>query len=255
MYCKIELIPKYPIENGDVEYIEILLWRFLCSLERNGQILKDYTPANGKNYSLYVTFPKNDSFDEKYDSVYVKRDREKINELFDIEITELGENLKSKSYCQCKSRTAIEMQTYDFDIDSVFTCCDCGKPIVLYELPFFENEDSYMHIQDWQENYAAMHMLWVQGFCDRYTGNQLVKYDSLLNKQGIAIAEYMSKQLGCKVYYNMFDDLSKKIKRVNVCGDSVRVCPKCGNPMKHTEFSKDYKRDICDKCNLSSDRD
>ena len=109
----------------------------------------------------------------------------------------------------------MEMQTFRFDIDSVFTCCDCGKPVVLYELPYLENREDHNDIQLWQDNYAAMDMLWLNCLCDRYTGNQRVKLDSALNKQGIEIAEYMSKQLGYPVYYHLECDYGKSIKAKN----------------------------------------
>ena len=81
MFCKIELFPKKEINNDD-EVVE-LLWTFLNSLKHNGQILKEYNVVEGENYTLYVTLPKEDSFEEKYDNIYVKRDRAKIKELFD----------------------------------------------------------------------------------------------------------------------------------------------------------------------------
>ncbi len=138
MFCKIELLPKQDIDKKEAEE---LIWVFLCSLERNGQILKDYKLVKCENYIMYVTLPHPDAFDEVHDGIYVRRDRKQINEIFECIVTPLGENIESQSYCKCKKRTAIEMQTYHRDIDSVFTCCSCGNPIALYELPFpAENE-------------------------------------------------------------------------------------------------------------------
>ena len=251
MFCKIELLPKQVIAKEDVEE---LIWTFLCSLERNGQILKDYKLTKDKNYIMYVTFPKPDSFDEKYDGVYVKRDRKKINEIYSCIVTPLGKNIESQQYCECKKRTAIEMQTFSRDIDSVFTCCDCGKPIVYYELPFpFENQDDYYWVQIWQENFSSMDMLWMNCHCDRYTGNQRVKFDSALNSQGIEIAEYMSKQLNCPVYYHLECDYGKSVKVEKLDDKQIHICPKCGKIMKRVKFSEDYERDICETCNLSYD--
>ena len=251
MFCKIELQPKQAINNADVEK---LIWEFLCSLERNGQILKDYKVAKTESYSLYVTFPKLDSFDEKYDGIYVKQNREKIKDYFDYTITPLGENLESQQYCCCNKRSAIEMQTFRVDIDSVFTCCDCGKPIALYELPYPKDREDYCDIQLWQDNYAAMDMLWLNCLCDRYTGNQRVKFDSALNKQGIEIAQYMSEQLGYPVYYHLECDYGKSIKTEKVGNQQIHVCPKCGKLMKRVKFTEeDYECDICENCNLSYD--
>jgi len=251
MFCKIELLPKQRISK---EVEEELIWTFLCSLERNGQILKDYKLTKDKNYTIYATLPKPDSFDEKHDGVYVKRDRKKIKEIYSYIVTHLGENIESSRYCGCNKRTAIEMQTYYSDQDSVFTCCDCGMPVVYYELPFpTENQEDYCWVQNWQENYSAMDMLWMNCLSDRYTGNQRVKFDSALNKQGIEIAEYISKQLGYPVYYHLECDYGKSPKSEKVGGQQIHICPKCGNLMKRISFSEDYKRDVCNVCNLSYD--
>lgn len=250
-YKTIELSPKKP----SVSYNEIkdLIWHFLYSLESNGQILKNYKVIQNSNFALYVTTPKEDSLNENYDSIYVKNDREKISEYFNTKVKECGIDLESQEYCICKKRSAMEMQTFNFDIDSVFTCCDCGKPIALYELPHPENQEDYNDIQLWQDNFAAMDMLWLNGLCDRYTGNQRVKLNSSLNKQGIEIAEHMSRQLGYPVYYHLECDCGKSIKAEKVGDQQIHICPKCSNLMKRVRFSKDHKRDVCKVCKLSYD--
>ena len=252
MYYKIiELSPKTP----SISYDETkdIIWHFLCALESNGQILKNYKVIQNINFMLYVTTPKKDSLSERHDSVYVKNDREKIGEYFNIQIKNCGIDLESQEYCTCKTRSAMEMQTFRFDIDSVFTCCDCGKPVVLYELPYLENREDHNDIQLWQDNYAAMDMLWLNCLCDRYTGNQRVKLDSALNKQGIEIAEYMSKQLSYPVYYHLECDYGKSIKEEKVGDQQIHICPKCGKLMKRVRFSEDHERDICEECKLSYD--
>ena len=250
MFCKIELIPKESINEDTKE----LIWEFLCSLERNGQILKDYKLIQCENYILYVTLPKKDSFDEKYDGIYVKRNRQKINELYECILTPLGENMESTTYCECQKRTAMEMETYGLDIDSVFICCDCGKPIAYYELPFpAEHEEDHYPTFQWQENYASMDRLWMNCLCDRYTGNQRVKFNSALNQQGIEIAEYMSKQLGYPVYYHLKCDYGKSIKAEQVGDQQIHICPECGKLMKRARFSEIYEIDICEDCKLSYD--
>ena len=98
MYYKIiELSPK----ELSVSYDETkdLIWHFLCALESNGQILKNYKVIQNINFMLYVTTPKENSLSEQYDSVYVRNDREKISEYFNIQIKECGIDLESQEYC------------------------------------------------------------------------------------------------------------------------------------------------------------
>ena len=252
MYYK--AITLYP-RKEKIEYEEIkdLLWHFLFTLECNGQILKSYKIIKKENYVLYVTTPKEDSLDEKYDGCYVTKDKEKLSQYFNLQIEDCGIDLESQNYCDCNKRTAMEMQTYDRDVDSVFTCCDCGKPIALYELPYPKDSEDYFAIQWWQDNYAAMDMLWMNCLCDRHTGNQRVKFDSPLNKQGIEIAQYMSQQLQYPVYYHLACHYGKSIKTEKVNDKITHICPKCEKTMKRIKFSEDHERDICKNCNLSFD--
>ena len=251
MFCKIELLPKQSVEQ---EESEELIWTFLCSLERNGQILKDYTLIKNRTYTLFVTLPKPDSFDEKHDGIYAKRDREKLRQIYDCVVTPLGTNVASQAYCACESHTAIEMQTYSLDMDSIFTCCDCGRPVALYELPFpAEDQEDYYPVQDWQESFASMDTLWIRGLCDRYTGNQRVKPDSILNRKGIEIAACLSRQLGIPVYYHLACDYGKSVRCEKIGDRQVHVCPKCQRTMKKVPFTEGYERDICNDCLLSYD--
>ncbi|MBQ8862409.1 MAG: DUF2310 family Zn-ribbon-containing protein [Clostridia bacterium] len=254
MFCKIELIPKTQINEENEENITDIIWTFLAALWNNGQILKNYMVTKDKNYILYVTFPKADSFDEKYDGIYVKQWRQKTNELFNITITALGENIESCDYCECTTRVAAEMQTYSRDIDSVFTCLSCGKPIALYELPLpGEDEKDFYSLHSWQENFAAMDMIWVNCLCDRYTGNQRVKYDSALNKQGYGLAKEIEKNLPHPIYYHLHCDYGNSIKTVELNGKHIHVCPKCQTIMKRVRFTDEIEIDICEKCHLSYD--
>ena len=251
MFYKIELLPKKDI---DEEEAKDLIWIFLLSLYSNGQILKDYKFIKEKNYTLYVTLPKQDSLDEKYDGIYVERDRKALYEVYDTVVTPLGKNMEIADYCECTSRTAMEMVTYNRDIDSVFVCCDCGKSVALYELPLpSDNMKDYWQINAWQEDYSSMDMLWMNSLFDRYTGNQRVKYDSVLNKSGIEKAEYMSKKLGYPIYYHLADDYGNSIKSEQVGDMEIHICPKCGKLMKQIKIPQNNEIDICEECHLSYD--
>ena len=251
MFCKIELLPKKDICEEDAKDI---IWCFLASLYSNGQILKDYKFIKEKNYTLYVTLPKQDSLDEKYDGIYVKRDRKNLYEVYDTVLTPLGKNMEVSNYCECTSRGAMEMVTYNLDIDSVFVCCDCGKSVALYELPLpSDNMGDYWQIKSWQEDYSSMDMLWMNSLFDRYTGNQRVKHDSVLNKSGIEISEHMSKKLGYPVYYHLACDYGNSVKAEQVGDKQIHICPKCGKLMKRLDIPDNDSIDVCEECRLSYD--
>ncbi|MDE7454412.1 MAG: DUF2310 family Zn-ribbon-containing protein [Clostridia bacterium] len=241
--------------NDEVDVdIEEIISRFACSLESNGQILRDrITVKKDQGYDLYVTAPKCDSLESCHDSIYVKRDRELLNKYVTINVRQIGVDVDSQEYCSCEKRTTIEMQTFANDIDSVFTCCTCGKPIALYELPYLYMQDDHWYIVNWQRTYGATDTLWLDSLSDRFTGNQLVNVNSVLNKQGREIAKEISQKAGLKCYYNVFDDLTNKIKFTKINGKTVRLCPSCGKAMKYVKFCDDYERFICEDCMLSGD--
>lgn len=146
------------------------------------------------------------------------------------------------------------MQTFNYDIDSAFTCCNCGKPVAIYELPFpAGNHQDYNLVQCWQANGSAMDMLWMNCLCDRYTGNQRVNPDSALSRQGLEISEYMSGKLGYPVYYHLESDYGTRAKVRELEGKQIHLCPRCGKRMKRLKFCEDYERDVCGICNLSYD--
>lgn len=88
---------------------------------------------------------------------------------------------------------------------------------------------------------------------DRFTGNQLVNINSALNKEGRRIANEIGKKAGIKVYYNVFDDLTKKVRYVKLNDKLVRLCPCCDYPMRYVKNCDDYEIYVCDDCMLSSD--
>ncbi len=222
--------------------------------ENNGQILSEsLLIQNDGIYSLYVTTPKCDSLDHCFDSIYARRDRDTLDKICTVTVRRIGTNADSQEYCSCQKRTLIEMQTFANDIDSVFTCCACGKPIALYELPYLDRQDDHWYIVNWQNTYRAVDTLWLDSLSDRFTGNQLVNANSVLNKNGRKIAAEIGQKVAAKVYYHIFDDFTKKVKFEKINGKNVRLCPDCGKVMKYVKFGDNYERFICDDCALSSD--
>lgn len=249
-----QVIELKRVSNNFDNDIEEIISRFICSLESNGQILRDHiTVKSSQGYDIYVTTPKCDSLETCHDSIYVKRDRELLSKYVTINVRQIGVDVDSQEYCSCEKRTAIEMETFSNDIDSVFTCCSCGKPIALYELPYFEKQDDHWYIVNWQHTFAATDVLWLDSLSDRFTGNQLVNVNSALNVRGRKIANEIGKRAGLKCYYNVFDDLTKKVKFTQANGKTVRICPSCGKAMNYVKLCDDYERYVCEDCSLSSD--
>ena len=241
-------------ENTAVD-VENIIACYIVSLRNNGQILLEWSLVKvDGGYNIYVSTPKEDSLSGLHDSIYVKKYRQELDQYFDIYVKKIGLNAYSREYCSCTHRTAMEMQTYFEDIDSVFTCCACGKPVALYELPYLDKQDDHYAVVNWQGIFCATDKLWLDSLSDRFTGNQLVNVNSELSKRGREIADEIGKKAGLKVYYNVFDDFTKKVKFVKVNDRKVRLCPGCGKPMQYAKFCDNYKEIfVCEDCLLSSD--
>lgn len=251
---QVQIIEFKPLKNNDEIDMKDLIQHFICCLKNNGQILSEsLLSQNNDIYTLYVTTPKCDSLDNRFDSIYVQCDRDKLNQCCTISVRPIGTNVDSQEYCSCRKRTIIEMQTFANDIDSVFTCCACGKPIALYELPYLDSQDDHWYIVNWQNTYRAVDTLWLDSLSDRFTGNQLVNGNSVLNKIGRKIADEIGLKVAAKVYYNIFNDLTKRVKFEKINGKHIRLCPGCGKVMKYAKFGDNYERFVCDDCSLSSD--
>lgn len=230
---------------------------YLIALKHNGQILPDYAIVkNGEGYILYVTVPHEDSLSKDHETVYAARYREKLEKLFDFSFRKIGENVESREYCVCESHSFLEMGTYDCDVDSVFTCGDCGKPVALYKLPVLNGYDDHGDATGWQTDYASFDKIWLNSATDSVSGRQLFYPDSLLNKRGRAIAAETGEKLGCKVYYYMSDDCGfykrKTAERVKTENGKVRLCPSCKKPMTKKRLGEDTIL-CCESCMLSCD--
>ena len=145
------------------------------------------------------------------------------------------------------------MQTFYGDIDIAFTFLSCCNLIALYDLPYLHNQKEHYHFVNWQNLYRATDILWLNSLSDRFTGNQLVNPHSALNTIGRDIAKEMEQNSGIPCYYNVFDDLTKRVKFAKSGGKTVRICPSCGNAMNLVEFCDNYRRYVCEECKLSSD--
>lgn len=252
MYARvIEIIPND--KNPEVDFDE-LIGRFICSLKNNGQILSEYLLVNDDDkYSLYVTTPKLDSLNANFDSTYAARDRAELKKHCSFTVRSIGKNVYSEEYCSCDDWSIIEMETFAQDIDSVFICCTCGKPIALYELPHLDRQSDHGCIINWQNAYRATDELWLDGLSDKFTGKQLGNVNSRLNKLGKKIAAAMSRHTGAKIYLHISNDIPDQMQYATVDGQLTGLCPSCGKPMKYVKFCDDYEIFVCDDCSLSTD--
>lgn len=224
-------------EYADVVY---LLWDYLGTLYKNGQILKQYELVKqGKQYIAYVTVPEKDALEEKNYNHYSIVALGKLEEIFTITEEVEGENLGCNKTCQCENSSCYMLYS-DFCLqESPIICWDCGKSVPLYRLPFISNEKEHYQIVSWQQAYNSVDQLWMNSLADRFTYHQLTNPESQLAREGREICSDLEKVLHKPVYYYLFHEHKP-----------LGNCPNCGKPWKPSGHKEvvGYK---CEDCRLA----
>ena len=221
---------------------------FLCRL--SGQILGRPVRRMDQPFSYYIRTTEVDSFDEKNDPAYLEKFRTELKGNFEYCLTLLD---SGEGECVCEGRKGIEMRMEDGQIESPFICLSCGRSIPLYKLPAFE-DGSFEDTISWQDAFTAMLDLNATVFYDAFSSDELLRYDSKLNKEGRRLAKLLAERVDVPVYYRLYeiDETFKLQPRQRVEGNYVRICPVCGKTMCRIPVGEDEVIEVCEECKLSS---
>lgn len=245
---KIEIEIKSAVDKDEVfQEINFLLEFYRANGQTQGKIESQYMSEN-KIVSLPFTLEKN-SLDKNKNNIYVKNTIEKIEKLCNskFKIKTLGKTTQNEIHvCSCSIPKFYVLVTNYISIDSPITCGSCNKSVPLYRLPEYY-DFGYLPILSWESNYQACDRL--QMNCEvgeKWSMNQMEKFDSQLSKQGISICQKIEKISNIPTYYYLYN--YEKYK-----GDSLdRTCPSCHkrwNLKKKLFNMYDFK---CDDCRLIS---
>lgn len=226
-------------EYADVVY---LLWDYLGTLYKNGQILKGYDLVkHGSEYHAFVTVPENDALEEKHHNHYGIIALAKLEEVFLITSEEMGKNMSCNDSCKCEQPSGYMLYS-DFCLqESPLICWDCGKSVPLYKLPYIGNEKEHYQVVSWQQAYNSVDQLWMNCLSDRFTYHQLTSPQSQLSKEGRDICTELEKEMGRPVYYYLYHEHEK-----------MTNCPVCGKPWSESGH-KEIVALKCDACRLATD--
>jgi len=229
---------------------------YLRALYNNNQIHRDYSIIKKDNvYSAFVTLIDKDSFDEKYDSIYVKEYKGKLNAKCNIKIESLGTDAFWEENCECKNISGYMLFSSQFHIGTPIVCIDCFRGVPSYRFPHMPQQEEYFHEVSWERAYNMVEGVWFQSFADRWAERQMVNPKSALSKIGRDICSEYEKSVGKPFYYYLFDaDFNNKYKL-------YEKCPECGEKWRELErtlessvrlSSNTQKLYLCDKCRLVS---
>jgi predicted nucleic acid-binding Zn ribbon protein len=219
------------------------LYRVLFSLQKNGQILGDFWPLSdtGSSIDAYVTIPDVEALDSVHNNSHVTKS---LADFTEVSVAILGEEPYMPKCCTCTSRSAIVMFTHFMSIEPPFKCLDCAAPIALYRLPHMF-ADEYQDVLDWMGDARACDTLYMHGNCgERFSGEQLVRFDSALSREGRKLCRRLERLALTPVYYFLHEDRNLIPK-----SPPTERCPDCGTNWKHIPERRafDYQ---CDACRL-----
>lgn len=241
---KLEFLPKYEVSEEHEE----LLWDYLSSLYKNGQIMEDYNIIEQDNkYVAIITLPEKVSLDNIYCNEYVRQYREKVTQRFEISNLEyFGKNINMEDVCTCNNPSWYLMYTDYARLESPISCGDCGKGVPLYRLPKYQDEREYYTMLEWQRAYNSFDRLYMYSICDRFILRHLNNPKSELFKIGLDIRRDLEVKLHRPVYYYVFyaSNYSKKVHS--------KECPICNNHW-NTSLNESIVDRMCYRCRLATD--
>ena len=227
---------------------------YLGALRQNGQILGKEIPLYYKEndesiVASCVSIPENISLNIEYANKYVSKSlnifkKLSIGHTFEI----MGKEVDSYKNCQCKSVEYYILYTHYLTVKPPLHCGNCFGIIPLYKIPK-TYDDEYNDIISWESDYHACDRL--QMNCkvgERFGLQQLNKYSSNLNKNGIEICKRIKNLTGKSVYYYLY----RYLYSTTIVKEKKRKCPSCGNEwlLESKLFELfDFK---CEKCTLLS---
>lgn len=223
------------------EEMEEEVINYLATLYKNGLIAANYQVYGTSNLvKAIVTTSGSDIWDKKYENTYSKKERERLEEYFQIDIKKLGISTDFAPLCHCSTSSWYLVKS-DFSVElTPVVCGDCNGRVPLHRLPYIMNEQEHYSMLSWKKSYESMDFLFLHSHHDRYTYKQLHKPDSQLAVEGREIAAALEQSVGKPVYYYLFNYYH-----------SSKQCPVCEEDWQVAESIVDYR---CTACRIAGDR-
>jgi predicted nucleic acid-binding Zn ribbon protein len=227
-YIKIKFIPKTPIVNED-ETVG-LIWSYLSSLERNGQVYINYEVIKTRDYyTVFTSVPEKDALCEKYNNIYAAKDLKELKEIFKIRREFVGDNRNDFAFCDCAEKPPFYLlyETHLQEPSPVY-CGNCGGFVPMYKFPFVKKtciktkcncyDDEHFMINSWKHAYYCIDRLFMNCLVDGFTYKQMNSPNSALSKNGREICKCYENETGIPFYYDLLYYEQKRPDNCPVCG-------------------------------------
>ena len=228
-----------------------IIYSLLGCWVQNGQILGNQSPIaeSTDSFKIFVNTPDTDSLEVNYSNAYTLEKYKNLKEIgLRVPIVEnLGFHPESIELCDCKDCGSYILFTTFIAIESPLRCGDCFGIIPLYRLPK-TNKHGYYDILAWQNNYQSCDSL--QMGCrigERFGMNQMMKFNSPLSRDGLAICQKIEELTKKATYYYLYKGSARSAQL-----ELNRNCPNCGEKWFRQKPLFDLFSFQCKKCKLLS---
>ena len=196
----------------------------------------------------YVFTPADDAFQPDFGNEWILKriDEIKGTGLLEPTFSALGDDLSESDGCACVGSTSLILFTTYIQIQSPVRCGDCFRPLPLYRLPRFKNNE-FSEVIGWADDYKSCDSLFMNSSTgERFGYREMSRVDSSLSRRGRAICTHFEHETGKAAYYYLHRYYGR-----SRAAEEVRKCPLCGGDWLLSErwHLFDFK---CDQCRLVS---
>jgi predicted nucleic acid-binding Zn ribbon protein len=232
--------------EAQLESLDFLLGAYRADGHVLGRELM--TLSLDQRIEAYLFAPAADAFHPKNLNKWTAKRSEELKSsgLMNVQIVLLGDDLSEPDECTCDKPNSYILFTTYIQVQSPARCGDCFKPIPLYRLPRFKNND-FQEVISWADDYKSCDSLFMNSATgERFGYREMSQANNSLSKRGRAICAHFESGTGKAAYYYLH-----RYYGHGRAAEEARKCPLCGGDWRLSTpwHLFDFK---CEQCRLVS---
>ena len=207
------------------------------------------TVSLDRHLEAYVFVPANDAFASEAKNEWIAKRTNGIVEvgLSEPEFIQVGDDISEFDGCSCSVSSSFILFTTCIQIQSPMRCGNCFRPVPLYRLPRFKNNE-FSEVISWADDWKACDSLFMNSTTgERFGYREMSQVDSSLSRHGQTICKHFEQSTGKPTYYYLhrYYGRSKAL-------EEARPCPRCGGEWRLADRWHHLFDFRCEKCQLVS---
>jgi predicted nucleic acid-binding Zn ribbon protein len=243
---EIDLFPRDDTRGDDVGQFDNVLENFLGALRGNGNICEQWVVLEmADKTQVRALAPADDAIERTNWSFYTHHWNTELDKLSTSppQLRIVPETATDEMCCDCENPSSFILFSTYLSFELPVDCLDCGRPIPLYRLPYFDEEEDHWTLRQRQKSYQRLDGLYM----DSWWGERMA-YHLLSNRRAgfIKYSREIAAKLEAKVQKPVFVFL------LNAYEPRGETCPRCNRPWEWPESPKGLYAFKCDHCRLIS---